>query len=143
MKAIQKIVGQLIGMSGAFLNVVGLYRLFVHRAPNPDVGFVVFMLLLGGLFLLSGALLLRPTMTQSLPRFRLPAIAGIAGGFFVLAFIGCLIVSASSEVAAHSDLMHYSVVFSSLGALLAAIVCILTGISAFIEKEPKPEAEVR
>lgn len=130
----RKLLGQLLAKFAGLFILVGIASpLYAHSLKKTEWGFVVAMILFGLFLGFCAALLVNPPHSQNRPPFWLPAVSGLVCSSFVVVMAGYLCFVWLAPKADFPGWARDVLAFSAIGSVLAALVCLVTGISAILK----------
>jgi hypothetical protein len=127
-------LGQLLGKFAGLFIIVGILSPLYSDSSFKAKWSIAVSMVAFGLFLgFCAALLVNPASTHDRPPFWLPAVSGLVCSFFVIVMAGCACIIAFASKGDYSAGFRYVLSFSVIGSVLAAVVCLATGIPAILK----------
>lgn len=136
---LREFLGRLVGAFASLFLLTGIVSPFYADSAHKWNWAAAAALIMLGLFLFfCAALLAWPGFLSGRPPLWFPAVSGVACSCFVLMIFACAVVYACSSSTTMPGALRAAIILSFVGALLSALVCIITGIAALLRRKKEP-----
>lgn len=138
MNYIRNIIGQVLISLGSLFILVPVYSLLHSDFKWQPV---MFALIIGVILLFVGTIILKQPKLRTRPRYWAPALSGaISSACTLLLFVALIVVYRMTAKKA-PDWLILVMFFLSVVAIVAAITCIATLITAAVKSDPQKDNE--
>jgi apolipoprotein N-acyltransferase len=138
-RGLREVLGRVVATFASLFILTGVLSPFYADSSHKWNWVAAVALVLLGLFLgFCAALIAWPDALSGRPPLWFPAVSGFACSCFVLTIFACAAIYGFSSATTMPGGLRTAIALSFVGAVLSALVCIITGIAALLRRKKEP-----